>query len=79
MATFHNSETACPHFSNSVLQSDKIHFVSKTKLLCKYTSIETMVPSGIRSTVSIKGSNLNLLLIIPLSHHDWIRLKNLKI
>ena len=24
MATFHHSETACPHFSNNLLQSDKI-------------------------------------------------------
>ena len=24
MATFHHSETACPHFSSSLLQSDKI-------------------------------------------------------
>ena len=26
MATFHLSETACPHFSNSLLQSDKIDY-----------------------------------------------------
>ena len=26
----------------------------------------------IQSTVSIKGSFLNLLLIIPLSHHGWV-------
>ena len=29
--------------------------------------------SGIRSTVSIKGSYFNLLLIIPLSHHVWMK------
>ena len=28
MATFHQSETACPHFRNSNLQSDKIDELS---------------------------------------------------
>ena len=28
MATFHHSETACPHFSNSHFQSDKIDFIN---------------------------------------------------
>ena len=47
MATFHHSETACPHFSNSLLKSDKIDYlflstegslVNKRDLLALYLS-----------------------------------------